>query len=286
MATRSATAVADRRTTPRQTPGEHQLISATVVGNEQLGEHLRRVSLAAPEFHTLQPSSPDEFFGLLMPPEGQQFQPFQPYPGNIRSIVADMAEDIRPELRWYTIRHIDRHAGIVAVDIVTHGDNGPGSRWVSRATPGDTAGVYTCSGIWSQPASGGLYVADATAAPALRSILEFLAEHDPDQLADTHVVVTTPSDDHLEPGLVDQWADRIATLHIIRAPLDDRVAHVQQLLDTWTHRQHPAAAVNYVWACGEADVAKSARSTAVKRWGLEPSDVGWAVFWFLGHARP
>lgn len=286
MATHPTSAVADNRAATRPTPGEHQLIPATVTANEQLAEHVRRLSLAAPEFRDLELSAPDEFFGLLMPPDGQAFEPFRPSPGNIRSIVSAIDEETRPELRWYTVRNLDQHAGTIDVDVVTHGDTGPGSQWVLRAEPGDTAGVYTCSGIWSHPTSGGLYIADATAVPALRSILEFLAEHDPAQLAQTHIVATTPSEEHLEPGFAAEWADRVATLRIMRTTPDDRAARIENLLDTWTGEAHPAAQVDYVWACGEEHVAKTARTIAVKKWGIDPSRVGWAVFWFLGRARP
>lgn len=286
MATRPASAVVDERVATRPAPGEHQLITVTVTANEQLAEHVRRLSLAAPEFRDLQLSAPDEFFGLLMPPEGQVFQPFQPFPGNIRSIVSEIDEETRPNLRWYTVRNLDQHAGILDVDVVTHGDTGPGSHWALRAEPGDTAGVYTCNGIWSRPASAGLYIADATAVPALRSILEHLAEHEPAQLADTHIVVVAPSEGHLEPGFAEEWADRVATLRMSHTTPDDRAAHIERLLDTWTREGHPAADVDYVWACGEEHVAKTARTVAVKKWGIDPSSVGWAVFWFLGRARP
>jgi len=286
MTTRPVSAVADRRLTTRPTAGEHQLIPVTVTANERIAEHVQRLSLTAPELCDFRLSGPDEYFGLLMPPAGQHFQPFAISTGNIRSNISAMEESSRPELRWYSVRNLDQHTGTVDVDVVTHGDGGPGSQWVLRAQPGDTAGIYTASGIWSRPVGGGLYVADATSAPALRSILEFVADHHPDELADTHVLVVTPSEGHLEPGLAQEWSHRIATLRIVHTTMDDRAVTVRHLLEAWRAENHPAAQVGYVWACGEQDVAKTARTLGVKEWGLDPDRVGWATYWILGKPRP
>lgn len=286
MATHPTSAVADHQLVSRPPAGEHKLIPATVTANEQIGEHVRRLTLTAPEFHELQLSGPDEYFGLLMPPNGRPFRPFPASPGNIRSIVADIDEESRPELRWYTVRNLDQATGSVDVDIVMHGDTGPGSRWVQRTGIGETAGIYTCSGIWSRPAADRLLVADATAAPALRSILEFLADHHPTELATTHAVVIAPSENDLEPALEQEWANRLATLHIRYAPVQDQATEIGDLIGSWTDQGHPGATVEYVWACGESALAKTVRTVAVQKWGIDPSRVGWATYWIQGRPRP
>jgi NADPH-dependent ferric siderophore reductase len=40
-------------------------------------------------------------------------------------------------MRTYTARRFDAAAGWVDIDMVLHGDSGPGSRWAGRAAVGD-----------------------------------------------------------------------------------------------------------------------------------------------------
>ncbi|GAA4821450.1 siderophore-interacting protein [Tomitella cavernea] len=278
---------ADTRLTARPAAGEHRIIPVTVTANERLAENVRRLTFTAPAFADHRLSSPDEYFGLLMPRDGRAFRWFDPdAAANIRAAVTALPADERPELRWYTIRRLDPAAAAIDVDVVTHGDDGPGSRWVLRAAPGDTAGVYTCGGIWWRPAERRLLVADATAVPALRSVLEFLAAHHPGELASTHVLALAASDAELEPGLVEQWARRVGTLELVYAPEDRQCAETARILQQWARDGHPAARVPYVWACGEADLAKAARTMAVKAWGLDVERANWATYWIRGRARP
>ncbi len=278
---------ADTDLTGRPAAAGHRLIPVTVTANAPLAAHVRRLTLAAPEFAQHRLTGPDEYFGLLMPQPGQEFRPFPAAPGsNLRAIVAEIPDDRRPDLRWYTIRRLDRRAATIDVDVVTHGDDGPGSRWVLAARPGDTAGVYTCNGIWSRPAADRLLVADATAVPALRAVLEFLDAHHPAELASTHALVTAPSADALEPGLAEQWAPRLGTLRIVHAGEDRQCAEAAAVVEEWIRDDHPAARVAHVWACGEADLAKAVRTVAVRRWGLGADLANWATYWIRGRARP
>lgn len=286
MAPAFTSAVADPELASRPPAGSHRLIGVTVAANTPLAPRVRRLRLAAPEFAGFALSGPDEYFGLLMPQPGRAFVPFTVGQGNVRAIIADLPEAERPELRWYTIRRVDRAAGAIDVDIVTHGDEGPGSRWVLGARPGDTAGMYTCSGIWSRPVPERLLVADATAVPALRAVLEFLAVHHPHELRETHAAVFASSDSELEPGLAERWAPELGTLREVRAPVAHHRDELARILDDWTALGHPASRVGYVWAGGEADFVKTARTVAVKRWGLDSERAAWATYWIRGRPRP
>ena len=59
---------------------------------------------------------------------------------NVRTAVAQIPEAQRPEMRWYTVRALRPEAAEIDVDIVVHGDSGPGSAWALRAAPGDRVG--------------------------------------------------------------------------------------------------------------------------------------------------
>ncbi len=286
MATSPVSAVADPALIDRPRPGPHRLIPVTVAARTLLAPRLVRLRLTAPEFAEYTLSGPDEYFGLLMPAPGQDFTPFPLAAGaNIRAAVSALPADRRPELRWYTVRNLDRDAAAIDVDIVTHGDDGPGSHWALRARPGDRAGVYTCSGIWSRPVRDQLLVADATAVPALRSILEFTAAHHPGAMTDLHAVVLAASPEQLEPGL-DEWADRIGSLAVHYAPDDAQADLARSLLGDHRRSGHPAAQAGCTWTCGEAGLAKAARSLAVGDWAVPVDRAGWATYWIIGRARP
>lgn len=101
--------------------------------------------------------------------------------------ISKMPADIRPIPRTYTIRHVNAEAGEVAVEFVMHGTEGPASAWALAAEPGDAlqmiapnrAHVDDSGGYEWKPhpeVERGLVVADETAFPAAKAILEQLAE--------------------------------------------------------------------------------------------------------------
>lgn len=122
---------------------KHLLHPLMLVAIEQLKPRLHRLTFTAEVFADYPLSGPDEYFGLLMPRPGQHFRPFGLNSTNIRAAVATIPQETRPDLRWYTIRSLDRERKLMDVDVVTHGDTGPGSRWIRQARPGDTAGMFT-----------------------------------------------------------------------------------------------------------------------------------------------
>lgn len=69
MTTRPITAFADHEL--RNSPAEphHHLVQAHVLGVAEIAPHLRRIELTSPDFHDWTMTGPDEFFGLVMPPE-------------------------------------------------------------------------------------------------------------------------------------------------------------------------------------------------------------------------
>ncbi|WJY67328.1 siderophore-interacting protein [Corynebacterium auris] len=261
----------------------HLLHPVTLVANEQLKPRLHRLTFTAEAFADYPLSGPDEYFGLLMPKPGRPFRPFSFSGINIRAAVATMPEETRPDLRWYTIRNLDSARKLIDVDVVTHGDTGPGSRWIRQARPGDTAGMFTCPALWTPPTSSQLLVADASALPALRHILAYQQANAPRALARTHAVAVVTSPEEIEDGLAEQWGEVLASLTVIEAPKTaETEATLSALRDSFGEKQPPRS----VWVSGEGALTKSVRTLAVKEWGLPPSDVVWVPFWFHGKARP
>jgi NADPH-dependent ferric siderophore reductase len=298
MATTPANAVRDTelREHPRRDPTEGtepadafggRLVPVTVTANEPVAPNLRRLTLASDEFRELELTGPDEFFGLLMPQDGRDFEPFDTAGRNIRAAVAAIDEDVRPGLRWYTVRHLRQEDGEIDVDVVMHDDHpGPGAEWVAAARPGATAGVWLCNAIWIRHAERPLFVADPSAVPALRTILEFTEDHHPDDLSRYHLVVVAHSPDDLESGLAEDWSERVGSLRIIYTSPGMEAEAVAAHLRQAAGDGHPGTAVEYVWASGEAGLAKTVRGIAVDEWGVDTAFVDWVAYWIEGRPRP
>lgn len=260
----------------------HALHTVTLVDNRQLKPRLHRLTFTSDAFSDFPLTGPDEYFGLVMPKPGRAFEPFDVDGVNIRSAVAAMPEDIRPDLRWYTIRKLDRVNKLIDVDVVTHGDSGPGSRWIRRACPGATAGMFTCPALWTPPTGSQLLVADASALPALRHILSYQQANAPMTLELTDVVAVITADEEIEDGLDSQWGETLRSLTIVDAPKQAETTATLNALNTL----YPAQAPQSVWVSGEGTLTKAVRSLAVKTWGLARENVVWVPFWFHGKARP
>lgn len=298
MATTPAHAVRDTelREHPRRDPTETtepaddfggRLVPVTVTANDLVTPNLRRITLASPEFRSLELTGPDEFFGLLMPKDGHAFEPVDTAGRNIRAAVAEIDEDVRPELRWYTIRHLRQNAGEIDVDVVMHDDHpGPGASWIAATLPGATAGVWLCNAIWIRHADRPLFVADPSAVPALRTILEFTADHHPDDLARYQLVVVARTPDDLESGLVEEWSEHVASLQVIYASPGMEAEAVAAHLRDPAATGPPATPVEYVWASGEVGMTKTVRGIAVNEWGLDSAFVDWVAYWIEGRPRP
>lgn len=261
----------------------HKLFSATVARAETLNAHLSRLTFHANEFREHQLTGPDEFFGLLMPKPGHEFTAFNWEGSNIRAAVAALPEAQRPELRWYTIRQHRPEQGEIDVDIVTHGDEGPGSSWVLQAQAEDSVGIFTCAALWQANANDQLLIADATAIPALQHILEYLQTHAPERLATTNVIAVAPSASTYEHTLHD-WSQRVARFHFLQSTPEGQPEDVIAVLDSWFNGA--AKLPDYVWVSGERALTKQIRKYATQDWNLSPEQVTFVPYWILGQARP
>lgn len=279
----------------------HTLFRVTVVDNATIADNLRRLTLHAPEFASHSLTGPDEFFGLIMPAIGERFLPPTLEDDNIRNIraaVNAIDEDKRPALRWYTIREHLPEKSCITVDIVTHGDNGPGSAWVLRAQPGQEAGYYPGDTRWTpqltpEQHSPQLLIADCSSAPALRSILEHKARHAPEdlELSDVILVAEAAHTEDLisahslpttfEPGFAEEWEARLRSLNVTyQAKIEDTLKEIYS--DAGTELSHPTS----MWVCGEGELAKQARRYAINSLGVDAEHIVWIPFWLFGRPRP
>jgi len=103
--------------------------------------------------------------------------------------ICAMPADDRPIPRTYTLRRVNADIGEVEVEFVMHGTEGPASAWALGAQPGDGLQIAGPNRAWPGDSGGyewnphpevkqALVVADETALPAAKAILEQLAEWD------------------------------------------------------------------------------------------------------------
>ncbi|MBC2682243.1 SIP domain-containing protein [Corynebacterium sp. 4HC-13] len=286
---------ADHQLTLTPSAPEHRIIRATVCSVSAPAEHLRRISVEAPEFVDFQLTGPDEFFGLFIPPHrGTPLcLPEETSGTNIRAVVAAMPDDQRPSLRWYTIRTADPARGRITFDVVTHGvvdptavHNGPGLTWVLDARIGDDVGIWTCHGLWHRGCNSQTLIADPSSAPSARAILEYAEAFAPEQLHEMHLLVIAESYRDLEPFLIADWEHKLGTLELIFSPATEFADTTVSFLRQLDHVHHPATQSRYVWVAGEGTLCKEVRRYAITQWGLPSDAVQWCPYWFLGRARP
>ncbi len=251
--------------------------AATVTAVTDLGGGMKRVTARAPELRSFVPSGPDEYVGLYMPPAGAPLLMPDPAALNPRAAVAELPADERPALRWYTIREQDPLAGTVDIDIVTHGDSGPGSAWTCRVRPGDPVGIRASGALYRGLEVQGrqVLVADETAVPSVAAILDAWggAQDASDHGLEVHVEVA-------DPDVLDAYDLGDATVHVrtgspgsVLVPALDR------------HLATGGSPVQYAWACGESDFAAGARRALVRH-GVDRRRIYFCGYWKLGQARP
>lgn len=237
-----------------------------VAAVRDLSDRVRRITFSADGFRTFHLTGPDEYFALLMPRDGKLRLPQERL--NVRAAIAKLPEADQPEIRWYTIRAHRPDAGEIDVDIVLHGDAGPGSAWACRAEEGQVVGFRSGAAPYdpSRFASPRLFVADETAVPALAAILE--------REAGAIVFVEVPDESCL--ASLGREADVRVVLRGDAAPGEAVVAAL---------RETDLSGIAYAWACGESGLATGVRRYLIGEVGLDKRAVFFSGYWKVGEAR-
>jgi NADPH-dependent ferric siderophore reductase len=256
---------------------EESQFEVTVTRVVELNPVMRRITLSAPEIRDYSLLGPDEYFGLLMPGADGRLHLPDPERSNVRAAVSEMPEDEQPGLRWYTIRSIRRSEGEVDVDIVTHGDSGPGSAWATSARVGDTAGFRSGGALYSSfDQARQLLVADETALPALLAILEERSRRGLPGLGEgVEAHVEVPSSSVLDGMEVP--TDVVVHLRGSAAP-------GTAVLVALAESPASSAGLDYAWLCGESGLATSLRRHLVQQ-GMDKRQITFSGYWKLGAAR-
>src|ERR1700743_2805106 len=130
-----------------------------VLRTEWVTPHLIRVVLGGPGLASFVDNGfTDKYVKLLFPLAGVTY----PEPIDLDRIRREFPRDQWPTTRTYTIRYYDPGAGELAIDFVTHGDDGIAAPWATRAQPGDEVIVRGPGGAYapSESADWQLLVGD------------------------------------------------------------------------------------------------------------------------------
>lgn len=234
-----------------------------------------RVTFRAPELAGFPASAPDQWVKLFFPLPHQQRPPVPTGPEWYRDYLA-MAPNDKPAMRTYTVRRHDRATCELDVDLVLHGDSGPGSAWAERVRPGQLVGVFG-PGAAYEPTPGAawrLLVGDETAVPAIGAILE--AELDPAVAVHAFVEVADAAE---QLDLV-----RGAHQHVTWVRRSARAGGGPTLLDAVRASRLPGEP-GYAWLAGEAGLVRDVRRHLVGERGHDRADITFLGYWRCGRAE-
>lgn len=256
---------------------DHQLFTVRVTRAEQISPIMRRLTLTAPELVAYRPLGPDEYFGLVMPADGWPL-PVLPGADPDRATprgAFDVPAEQEPTIRWYTIRAHRPEVGEVDVDIVTHGDAGPGSAWVERAEVGAEVAFQTGTSAYRTEGATGVHViaGDETALPAISRILEELP-----RAVEAYVFLEVPSLADV-PALPDVPGAKANVTVLERGT----GAPGSALVPAIEGAELPIPTAS--WIAGEKGAVAAVRRHLTNEVGAQKRAVYFCPYWILGKPR-
>lgn len=260
----------------------YSLFRAEVVAVRQLTPHLRRVTFGGPELAGIVSAGLDQRVKLFFPLPGQP-EPVVPDGEDWYARYRALPENVRPFMRTYTIRHFRPAVPELDVDIVVHGDTGPGSTWAGGAAPGDRvailapdAGHTPILGYEFRPPEDTdwvLLAGDETALPAIGAILETMP-------AGRQVLAFVEVDSLAEQLPLTSAAD-VSMTWLSRA---GRPAVGGGLLCEAITRTALPDGRPYAWLAGESSAVKDLRRHLVNVRGIDKESIYFSGYWLLGSA--
>jgi len=219
-----------------------------VVGAAQLTPRMRRIELTAPDL------------GDLVHQPGQD-------------LMLRIPSDGRTVNRRYTIRDLDSARAVLVIDAVVHGD-GPGSRWLGAARPGDrldAIGPRGKIGVASD-AEWHLFAGDESALPAMLAMAESVP-------AGARVIALAEVADEREQQIASGQSVDIRWLH----RKDAEPGSTTILADTLAGLPLPVGR-GHVYLAGEATAVAAMRLTMLDR-GVPMEDLSAKAYWSHGRAN-
>jgi NADPH-dependent ferric siderophore reductase len=239
-----------------------------VVRSEWLTPHVIRVVLRG-EFVTN--DFTDKYVKLLFPQPGVDY----PTPIDLDVVRRDYPRDQWPTTRTYTVRWYDADAGELAIDFVTHGDEGFAAPWAVSAQPGDEVIVRGPGGAYAPNpnADWHLLVGDESALPAIGAALEALP---PDAPAQVFLQVGDESEVQKLPSAAD-----VTSTWLFRSDFPTPQAASDALVDAVRKLEFPPGAVQ-VFVHGEAGYVADLRRHLIADRGVPRDLLSISGYWRRG----
>lgn len=245
----------------------------SVVRNEPLGPHYRRITFAGGDLAGYQPLAPDDFVYVLLPPPGRSQLTID---ASFTWLGYDaMAPEERPVGAYYTVRHHRPEAAELDIDVFLHEPSGPASGWARTAAPGDPVALWgPRTGFRPPPADEvdwWLLVADESGLPALAAILEWLP---PGAVVRGFVEVPHPAEVPPLPTVAGTTDVQVAML----ARGDAEAGTTTQLVDAVRALDLPPGRP-YVWGGGESRAMTAVRQHVRRTVGYPRDRVSLIAYW-------
>lgn len=291
---------------------QYRLFNVQLARKSAISPSLLALVFSGPDISRMKCDAPDQRIKLLLPaPDGSA--PALKNEGDWYSTLLSVERASRPQLRTYTLRHLDPVRQELTVEFVRHGTEGPASAFAIAAEPGAALQIVAPNGDCQHDSGGyewappmglqqGLIIADETALPAARGILESLSRlPNPPRM---QAFLEVPE----EGDCVDLSGFRFATVYwlprsltgasygedLLRAVKD----HVRLPGGTGQTRLSEEAADELLWDRATSDSQTfygwvAAESTAVKllrryltgERGVDAHCINFMAYWARGRAR-
>lgn len=291
----------------------YRLFNVQLARKSFISPSLLSLVFHGPDVAQMKSDSPDQRIKMLFPSEDGT-PPSLPYEGAWYLISQELPRAKRPIVRTYTLRHVDREKREVTVEFVSHGTEGPACAWAINAQPGDPLQIVAPNAQYPQDSGGyewtppaglqkALIIADETALPAARGILEMLAAQEKPPRVQIFFEVPQEGD------RVDLSAYSFAEVNwLARKPFNAAhgerlIAAVKQLART---PQENGVAVTlqeeaedellwdkatsadcefYGWVAAESTVVKMLRRYLIGECGISHDAINFMAYWSKGRVR-
>jgi NADPH-dependent ferric siderophore reductase len=236
--------------------------------------HLRCITLSHKDLKDIGPVAAGSHLKIMISKDIFSL-PELPHLNNGRPAWQD--ENKKPYIRTYTIRRLDTTKGIIDIEFVLHGDNGPASAWASQAKIGDYLGLGIKSGKRGTNADWYLFAGDDTALPAIAAKIEALPA---DAKGIALLEVNSESDCfaiNSPQHIIIKWLFRNGIPPERSTLLMDHFLTVV-IPDT-------TAIVRYIWVAGESGVVSNIRDYAKQHLSLSHSELHATSYWKAGYSE-
>lgn len=241
----------------------------TVESTEWIGPHLVRVVLGGADLERFADTGhSDQYVKLLFVDPELGLRP----PYDLEALRRELAPEHQPVRRTYTVRWLDLESRRLAIDFVTHGDEGLAGPWAQNAQPGDELTFVGPGGAYTpDPAADWhLLAGDLSALPAIAAALEALPG---DARGVVHLEVDGPED------ILDLTApEGVELVWFVNASHDVGALSAAIAAGPWLEgRVH-------VFAHGERESIKAVRRLLKER-GVPREDISISGYWARGRTE-